>query len=74
MKNNDLTIWFYPGEVCNEQEAGLRKLNFIDGIYTCPCGTCDPQSVIFREFSSKEEADSFSTTLENSELFSSLFA
>ena len=74
MQNNDLTIWFYFDELYTEQEDELRKLGFVDGIYTCPCGTCDPQSVIFREFASKKDADAFSSSMEDSELFFTLFA
>ena len=74
MENNDLTIWFYFDELYEDQEAELRKLGFVDGIYTCPCGTCDSQSVIFRKFSSEKEADAFSSSMEDNELFSSLFA
>lgn len=71
MQNNDLTIWFYSVGVY--EKSKLRKLGFLDGIYVCPSGTCDPQKVLFREFASKEEADSFSSALEETELFSSLF-
>ena len=74
MKNNDTTIWFYFDELYPNQEAELRKLGFIDGIYTCPCGTCDSRDVLFIEFSSKEEAEENESALEENELLSPLFA
>lgn len=74
MQNDDFTVWFYPDELYPEQELELRKLGFVDGVYTCPCGTCDSQGVIFREFASEEDADSFSSSMEDNELFSTLFA
>ena len=74
MQNNDTTIWFYFDELYTDQEVELRKLGFINGVYTCPCGTCDSQDVLFLEFPSKDDADSFSSLLEESSLFSSLFA
>lgn len=74
MQNNDTTVWLNLYEVNKDQEAELRKIGFIEGVYTCPCGTCDSQSVIFLEFPSKKEADAFYAILEDSELLSSLFA
>ena len=74
MENNDLTIWFDFDELNDNQKTELRKLGFVDGIYTCPCGTCDPWGVLFREFPSEDDADSCYSTLENNKILSYLLA
>lgn len=74
MQNNDLTVWVYSLNTNKKQELELRRLGFVDGVYTCPCGTCDSIDVLFLEFLSEAEADAFSSALEKDALLSPLFA